>query len=271
MMAFKRAFAALTLALSGFIASGAQAHEFWMVPHDARSHVGTQVLFELRIGSGLPGKQTRRIPGLVADFSATDTQGKFAVSGHDNSLVIGHFKPRTAGATVAVLETNPAQITLSAAEFEAYLREEGLEKIIRQRQEDGDSDQPGSELYSRFAKSIVLVDGQSGGFDRIVGLPFELIPQTEPLHYQPGQVYRLRLLHNGKPLAGTQVKAQSQGKRRYFLKTVSDAQGDVAFTLPESGFWIFSAEEMTPSQRSDADWESQWASVTMAIGKRNAL
>ncbi|MFK3659275.1 DUF4198 domain-containing protein [Scandinavium sp. NPDC088450] len=270
MMMLRRTLLASALTLSALSIGHAQAHEFWMVPHDAQSHTGAQVLFELRIGSGLPGKQTPRIPGLVAEFSARDAQGQFSVSGHDNSLVIGHFKPRSAGATVVALQTNPAQITLSASEFETYLREEGLEKIIQQRQREGDSDQPGSELYSRFAKSIVLVDGHSEGFDRNVGLPLELIPQTEPLQYKPGQQYHLRLLLNGKPLVGTQVKAQSQGKQRYFLKTRTDAHGEVAFALPESGFWIFSAEEMTASQSQDADWDSQWASVTMAIGKRKA-
>ncbi|MRS16725.1 DUF4198 domain-containing protein [Enterobacteriaceae bacterium RIT691] len=255
------------LALSVFAASSVQAHEFWMVPHDALSKTDAQVLFELRIGSGIPGKQSPRIPGLVSDFTATDADGSYAVSGHDNSLVTGHLRPRRAGATIAALRTNEAQITLSAAEFEAYLREEGLEKIIRQRQENGDSAQPDNELYSRCAKSIILVDGQSQGFDKAVGLPLELIPQTEPLSFKPGQSYRLRLLRDGQPLVGTQVKAQMQGQQRYQLKVVTDANGEVALTLPESGVWLFSAVDMVPSQSPDADWDSLWASLTLAIGK----
>lgn len=259
------------LALSVFAASAAQAHEFWLVPHDAQSQIGAQVLFELRIGSGLPGKPSVRIPGLVADFTATDAQGTYAISGHDNSLVTGHLRPRVAGATLATLQTNPAQITLSASEFEDYLREEGLEKIIRQRQEDGDSAQPGNELYSRCAKSIVLVDGKSQGFDKATGLPLELTPLTEPLGYQPGQAYHLKLERDGEPLAGTQVKAQLQGKQRYFLKARTDEKGEVSFALPEPGVWLFSAEDMVPSQNPDADWDSLWASVTLDIGERSSL
>ena len=256
------------LALSAFTAGSVQAHEFWMIPHDAQSHVDAQVLFELRIGSGIPGKQTTRIPGLVADFSAFDSQGRYDVSGHDNSLVIGHLRPRHAGATIAALRTNEAQISLPASEFEEYLREEGLDKIIRQRQQDGESDQPDNELYSRCAKSIILVDGQSQGFDRAVGMPLELIPMTEPLGYQPQQAYRLHLLRDGKPLAGAQVKAQLRGEQVYQLKSMTDASGVAVFTLPEPGVWLFSSVDMEPSQNPDADWQSLWASVTIDIGEK---
>lgn len=258
----------LLLALSVFCAAAAQAHEFWLVPHDAQSQTGDQVLFELRVGSGLPGKATVRIPGLVADFTATDAKGTYPVSGHDNSQVIGHLRPRAAGATVTALQTNPAQITLSATEFEDYLREEGLDKILRQRQQNGDSTQPGSELYSRCAKTVVLVDGSSEGFDHAVGLPLELIPLTEPLSYKANTAYHLRLLRDGQPLADTLVKAQLEGKKRYLLKARTDEKGEVAITLPEPGVWLFSAEDMVPAQNPDAEWESLWASVTMDIGER---
>ncbi|MGL4724303.1 MAG: DUF4198 domain-containing protein [Scandinavium sp.] len=266
MKALKQAVVALALLACGIRA--AQAHEFWLIPHDAQSHTGAQVLFELRIGSGLPGKRSVRIPGLVADFTATDANGTYAVSGHDNSLVLGHLRSRTAGATLAALQTHQAQITLSATEFEAYLQEEGLEKILLQRREAGDSAQPASELYSRCAKSIVLVDGKSEGFDKTLGLPLELIPLTEPLHYQSGEAYRLRLIRDGKPLAGTQVKALLKG---YFLKARTDEKGEVTFTLPGPGVWLFSAEDMVPSQNPDAEWESVWASVTLDVGEKEAL
>lgn len=257
-------------ALALLMAGGVQAHEFWIVPHDAQTRTDAQVLFELRIGSGLPGKQSPRIPGLVADFTATDANGAYAVRGHDNSLVIGHVRPRVSGATIAALRTHEAQITLPANEFEDYLREEGLEKVIRQRQQTGDTAEPGSELYSRCAKAIILVDGKSNGFDNTVGLPLELVPLTEPLGWQPGQDYHLRLLRDGKPLAGTLVKAQLQGKKRYLLKTVTNAQGEVGIALPEPGVWLFSAVDMEPSSSLEVDWQSLWASVTLAVGEKGS-
>lgn len=260
----------MALALSLFSAGTVQAHEFWMIPHDAQSQKDAQVLFELRIGSGLPGKQSVRFPGLVSAFTAHDAKGSYDVSGRDNSLVIGHLRPRVSGATIAALRTNQAQITLPATEFERYLQEEGLTKVIRLRQEEGDSAQPSTELYSRCAKSIILVDGESTGFDQPVGQPLEIIPLSEPLGYQPGQPYRLRLLRDGKPLASAQIKAQLQGKTRYLLKAVSNAQGEAEISLPEAGVWLFSAVDMMPADNPDADWQSLWASVTLDIGERSS-
>lgn len=271
----KRQFSALkqgvaAVALSLLSVTAVQAHEFWMIPHNAQSQIDDQVVFELRIGSGLPGKQSVRLPGLVSAFTARDAQGHYEVSGRDNSRVIGHLRPRTRGATVVALRTHQAKITLPSTEFEGYLQEEGLTNVMRQRQAEGDSGLPATELYSRCAKSIILVDGNSAGFDKPAGLPLEVVPLSEPLGYQPGQPYRLQLLRDGKPLPGAQIKAQLQGKKRYLLKAVSNAQGEVAISLPEAGVWLFSAVDMVPADTPDADWQSLWASVTLDIGERSA-
>lgn len=271
----KRPFKALkhgvmAVALSVLSVTVAQAHEFWIVPHNAHSEVDEQVVFELRIGSGLPGKQSVRIPGLVSAFIARDAQGQYEVSGRDNSRVIGHLRPRSPGATVVTMRTHEAKITLPSTEFEGYLQEEGLTKVMRQRQAEGDVGQPATELYSRCAKSIILVDGNSDGFDKPTGLPLEVVPLSEPFGYQPGKPYRLRLLRDGKPLPNAQIKAQLQGKKRYLLTAVSDAQGEVAISLPEAGVWLFSAVDMKPADDPDADWQSLWASLTLDIGERSA-
>ncbi|MDX6021104.1 DUF4198 domain-containing protein [Scandinavium sp. V105_16] len=267
-MALTRGVMVVTLSL--FSVTAVQAHEFWMIPHNAQSRTGEQVVFELRIGSGLPGKQSVRFPGLISTFIARDARGKYAVSGRDNSRVIGHLRPRASGATVVALRTNEAKITLPASEFNAYLEEEGLTKVIHQRQQESDSAEPATELFSRCGKSIILVDGKSAGFDQPLGQPLEVIPLTEPFGYQPGQPYRLRLLRDGKPLVGAQIKAQLQGKKRYLLKAVSNAQGEVAIALPEPGVWLFSAVDMVPAENPDADWQSLWASVTLDIGERRS-
>lgn len=260
----------MAVALSSLSVTVVQAHEFWMIPHNAQSRMDEQVVFELRIGSGLPGTQSVRLPGLVSTFTAHDAQGNYEVSGRDNSRVIGHLRPRTPGATVVALRTNQAKITLPSTEFEGYLQEEGLTNVMHQRQTEGDTGQPATELYSRCAKSIILVDGNSAGFDTPAGLPLEVIPLSEPLGYQPGQPYHLRLLRDGKPLPDAQIKAQLHGKKRYLLTAVSDAQGNVAISLPEAGVWLFSAVDMVPANDPDADWQSLWASVTLDIGERSA-
>ncbi|MFI3014205.1 DUF4198 domain-containing protein [Klebsiella aerogenes] len=241
------------------------AHDFWILPHDAMSKSGDRVFFELRIGPGVPGKQTPRLPGLIATFDSTDAMGQRKIEGHDGALVIGHLKTRTAGATLASLTTNGAKITLPAGEFEDYLKEEGLDKIVRARQENGESEQPGIEIFYRCAKSIILVDNQSKGYDRILGLEHELVPLTDPVRYKPGTPYRVRLLANSQPLANLQVKAELNTTPPTILRTTTDDKGIASFNLPVKGEWLFSSVDMDISPVDGADWKSIWASLTLPI------
>ena len=257
----------LFFALFALCSSNAFAHDFWILPHDAMSKKDEKVIFELRIGPGVPGKQTPRLPGLIDTFSATDALGQQKVEGHDGALVIGHLKTRVSGATVVSLTTNGAKITLPADEFEDYLKEEGLGKIVKARQENGESEQPGVEIFYRCAKSVILVDNQSSGYDTVLGLEHELVPVTDPLKYKPGTPFVVKLLAASQPLANLQVKAELNTTPPVILRTTTDENGFARFKLPEKGEWLFSAVDMDVSPVDDADWKSIWASLTIPVAK----
>ncbi len=155
------------------------------------------------------------------------------MSGHDGAVVIGHLKNREPGETVVCLTTNGAQINLSAADFEDYLQEEGLNKIHQSRQKSKESNQPGIEIFTRFAKTIILVDGRSEGYDRHVGLRRELVLQTDPMLFQPEKPVVLSLLAEGKPLPGIQVKAMLNTSPPTQLKAITDQAGKVTFIEPQ--------------------------------------
>ena len=72
---------------------------------------------------------------------------------------------------------------------------------------------------------------------------------------------RLRLLFEGKPLAGALVTAIDREGIR--LTARSDAHGRVAIALPKPGVWLVKSVWMVPAPAgSDVDWESLWASLT---------
>ena len=251
--------------LSAILSPPSIAHDFWILPHDASGKTGDSVVFELRIGPGWPGKRTPRLQNLISTFNAVDPQGSRAVEGHDGALVIGHLKNRVPGANVVTLTTNGAQITLPANEFEDYLEEEGLSKIIAARRQTDDSKQPGVEIFTRYAKTLILVDSNSSGFDKVIGLERELVPRTDPLKYKPGAPFQVQLLSRKKTLSGIQVKAELNTTPPTVIKAVTDANGMVTFTLPEQGEWLFSAVDMLPADNPDADWHSLWASLTLPL------
>lgn len=255
----------LAAALMAIACGGAVAHEFWLVPHEARAEPGDQVVLELRIGPNWPGVQTARLPNLFGSFVMRDALGQLPVDGRDGALAVGHLRLRVAGAAVIALRTNPASLQLPAADFEQYLKEEGLLDVLDFRRNNGLQNQPGREIFSRCAKTIILAGASSMGFDQLMHLPLELVPVDDPLRFQARRLFTVQLLRNGAPLPGALIKAQLKGEHPLELSARSDGRGMVSLALPAGGLWLFNAVHMTSTMDNAADWESTWASLTIEL------
>ena len=246
----------------------AWAHAFWMVPFAPAVGLGDRVALDFRIGPGWPGESTPRLPGMVAEFQVIDAQGSRVVDGRAGGTPGGHFQARSPGTSVASMRTHPSTIVLLGAAFQDYLREEGLDDALQYRAAMGIADLGARENFSRAAKTLVFVQGQSAGFDRAAGLPFELVPLTDPLAYSAGQPFRIKLIMKGKAAQGVRVTALHEGRSAPAMAR-TDAQGLATLELPSAGLWTFYAVHIEPAPRPPADWESIWASLTFAIpGKR---
>jgi uncharacterized GH25 family protein len=76
----------------------------------------------------------------------------------------------------------------------------------------------------------------------------------------------LRLLFEGKPLAGALVVAINRENPEKRVSARSDASGRATFDLAPGGVWLVKAVHMVPAPPSSAaDWESLWASLTFQI------
>jgi uncharacterized GH25 family protein len=125
----------------------------------------------------------------------------------------------------------------------------------------------GRELFSRAAKSLVLSGPASRSqADRALGFRLELIADENPYTLDVHQELPVRLLYEGRPLAGALVVAVNKKDPSAKLSVRSDAQGRVRFRLPRAGMWLIKAVHMTPAPAgSNADWESVWASLTFEL------
>jgi uncharacterized GH25 family protein len=91
-------------------------------------------------------------------------------------------------------------------------------------------------------------------------LPLELVAETDPYRTH---ALRLRLLYEGKPLAGALVVVFNKAEPLAKLKARTDDNGRVEFTLPRSGIWLVTSVHMIPASFfSGYDWQSLWASLT---------
>ena len=163
-------------------------------------------------------------------------------------------------------------ITLEAAKFEAYLREEGLDAVVAWRAAHGETAAPGREVYSRCAKAL-LVAGDAGtsrtGADRVLGFALELVPLGDPTTLASGSPLRLRVLHEGAPLAGALVRATREGAPDGRRGARANAEGRVGLDVDAAGTWLVTCVHMRRAPKdANADWESLWASLTFEVTER---
>ncbi|MEO5881814.1 MAG: DUF4198 domain-containing protein [Caldimonas sp.] len=257
----------LTTALL-LLPSAVLAHEYWLLPDRFTAAPGEPVGVAHRVGTGWPGESLPRVPSRIVRFALIDARGERLIGGEPGADPAGAVALRAAGTSMAVYRSQPSSVTLDAASFESYLRDEGLEHVIAWRAANGESQAPGVEIFSRNAKALLAGEGPSPAGDarrwqRPVGLTLELVPESDPRLPASKGPLAVRLLYRGKPLANALVKAFPKDGNERRLMARTDRQGRAHFTLGEPGIWLVSAVHMIDAPpASGARWESLWSSLT---------
>ncbi len=263
--------ALLLWAVCALWAPALRAHNFWIEPSTLTPTPGQRVAVRLRVGVELQGDPVPRDPSLIKRFVTVGPAGEAPVPGVPNTEPAGFVAFQTPGLYTIVYDSSRFPVELDAAKFETYLKEEGLEAISAARARQGKSAAAAKEVFSRCAKALVAVGPGAGtgpGFDRVFGQRLELVAEKNPYTMAGGGELPVRLLYEGKPLAGALVMALQRG-RPDKITGRSDARGRVTLKLDRPGFWLIKAVRMIPaSPDAGADWESFWASLTFALPAR---
>jgi uncharacterized GH25 family protein len=229
-----------------------EAHDFWIEPSTFRPSPGETVAIGLRVGEQFAGDPVPR-SSLIERFVVMQDGREEEITGIEGRDPAGWIQAR-GGPAIIAYRSKPSFVELPAAQFEAYLRENGLERIIAARKRRGEQATPGREIFSRCAKAIL--NGTSAAPAK---LRYEIIPESVV-------PFRGRLLFDGKPLAGALVVATYRDDPRVRLLMRSNPQGRFAFTSPRRGVWLITSVHMIEAPAlSKADWESVWASLTLDL------
>ena len=240
---------------------GLYAHDFWIAPSTFLAPTGTLVSVALREGEHGVGKPVPRMNNRIARFVDAGPTGACDIAGIDGADPAGFIRLAGDGTHILVYQSTPNDVMLQPALFEQYLWQEGLQHVIQTRHAQGQREQPGREGFRRCAKSLIRTQaGMDGGFDRVVGLPLEIIPESDPWAIQ-GRL-RFRLLFEGQPITGVQISALRIEDSGKLLSARTDGDGRVELALDKPGRWLIKGVHMIPAPAGDKiDWESYWASV----------
>lgn len=275
-MSYRLRFIAASLAASLLIPQAVAADACWLMARPFSPAVGAPTALSLYAGEFFSGEL---LPIEAAQAAAIHLYSRAAPTDvgaqlpPDQALHELKLSLPAAGTYMLAYDSNPEQINVSADKFHAYLHEEGLDAVIRQRESDGNAEQPGRERYRRHLKTLLRVGGKSDGtYSVLTGQRLEIVPTSDPLARSAGDKLTFTLFFDSKPLAGALAKAwHRHDEQTLTIRARTGADGKVDFNLPYAGVWMISVVHMLPvTDTPDIDWDSFRGNLTFELaGKRS--
>jgi len=253
------------------LASGpAAAHEFWLQPTRYWTPPGAPTPVVMMVGLGAArerwGVRSDRVLRLSVHGAkgARDVRAQLRAPGGPADAVLTLPAP---GLQALALESRNALQVLPARRFETYLADEGLQPALAWRADRGESDRPGRELYSRRAKALIQVGGATSADDAAattaLGLTLEIVPERNPYRLAPDEPLPVRVLYQGRPLAGARVKLFCLDVAHQALaQHMTDRDGRASFPVAPRGDWLLSVVWTRPVTSPQADFETVFSSLT---------
>jgi uncharacterized GH25 family protein len=271
------------LVLLGLVAGSgrrAQAHDYWLEPASPWAATGDELPIHLWMGNLLKGDEERPLQKeRVARFDLFgDRSGRrdLLAQGHEGQIPAAKVRLES-GSALVVMDRLPRPITMEPARFDAYLAEEGADAVIAARKEQGQAEQPGREVYSRYLKSLIQERDAAAVtpntlYKRRVGQRLEILLENDPRRLKPDGSLTVKILFEDRPLAGAKVsacrRAAIEGQPPVVLSSVTDTKGLAAFKLDQPGLWLVRLVHVrpapSPEHRTEGapQWESSWAAYT---------
>jgi len=260
--------------LQSLLPPAAAAHEFWLAPSSYRAAAGDTVAIAAFVGTGFRGERKPYATTRALRFELNGPRTlDLRPAGMNGDLTFARFVAADGGGCLVAYESDFVPIELGAAEFDRYLALEGLDGPLKARAKLGAG--PGRERYARCPKTWIS-GRETSRLTRPAGLTLELVPANDPT---AGPSLRVQLLYRGRPLAGALVRSWNRPLNRSVVPADAaardsvgpqggvrtDRQGFATLAVDRPGEWLVSAVHMVPSaDRSAADWQSFWASLTFA-------
>jgi uncharacterized GH25 family protein len=253
------------------LTTAARAHDYWLQPATFTPAAGKPVALSLHVGDGFVSEIERAFqkkPTLHFHLHSGSDSIDLAASAREGDKPLARFTCPRSGTCLIAMERDAQLITLAAKKFTAYLAEEGLQGVLADRKKRGEADTPGRERYRRYLKCLVRAGGKGDDtWKKSAGHKLEIVPLTDPTGLKAGETWKVRIVFDGKPLAGARVTAYSGAGAKVKNRTATTtAAGEARFTLDESGPYLVRLVHMRRATGDrEADWHSFWAALTFAI------
>lgn len=265
---------ALFLLLATFVTAAiAGAHDFWLVPDAFHVAADGDIIVRGQTSSAFPSSLSAVTPDRVTEariVGADDDERIAALSTRENSLVLRH-RPRTPGQKIIAVAVGWRHVKETAESCRKYLVAEGAEDALTHYDRAGQL--PTADIvrrYAKYGKTVVEAGTGPRAFDRVIGHPLEFMPVTDPGAAKAGSDVRVRLLFQGKPLAGARVHAgpapTAGRKARADRSLITAEDGVVSIPAGAGGLWNVRTIHVVPAPAgANANWDVHWATFVWTV------
>lgn len=264
------------------IASTAAAHDFWIIPDIFQFDATATLTVNGRQGGGKFPDGAAVPPERVTDARIIGANGASRItelSVEGTSLKIRQ-KPEAVGQYRIVVGLASRVFRETPAGVVRFLNAEGgaaeAARLERERPFDGLD----SVIFTAASYATTITEVGSRGprvYAKAAGLPLEFVPVSDPSHLHVGDTLHVRMLGNGKPLAGIGIElAVGLDSTAAATATVTrvaftaDANGVVHIPLAKPGpVMLRSAYARHTVGRAAREWDVSRTTFVFNVGPKH--
>jgi uncharacterized GH25 family protein len=250
------------------LASGAFAHDTWLIPDLFVVTRNSVVALELTSGMAFPALETAIKPERIDRALCRLAGHTFGLTDYLPQPKCLLFKARLAEPGIATIwvELKPKTLMLTTKLVKEYLDEIGAPDTIRQQWANANKPRRWREEYTKHSKTFVRVgESQDRSWAEPVGMGLEIVPEKDPTALRPGDDFAVRVLKNGAPLPNISVGIVNAKDAKGKIQR-TDAEGRAMFRLDRGGRWLVRVTELRKSSQAGFDWESDFTTLTFQVG-----
>lgn len=223
---------------------------------------GDAVHLDLMLGNHGNEHRDFKIAGKLAAASV----GRFEVVAPDgkkydlrSDLIDLGYAPKEGFLTTKFSPTVPG-VYVAAQSSESVVNHGKLVRAVRS-----------AKAYFLASPSLDKVRDDWGGFDKPLGHPFELVAVKNPVApLGPGTPIRVKLLHDGKPLAGVTVSFVPRGVTLKDgldpeYERVTPADGVVSYTPKAGNYYLVVAHHVAPAPVGETGYVETKYAATLTV------